>query len=128
MDKWAEVIVWQEYPKHKPEKDGEYLVVFRKGLYQQHSTSFYYCNDDTWEWALDGEIVAFAELPTGNIGKEFGFETAVLLMKEGICVESLVSYNQHWIQKYDDDDIWISSVSDNGEFLPCEILGKWRLA
>jgi hypothetical protein len=81
-------------------------------------------------------VTAFAELPTGEISDEFGFETAMMLMMEDRNCVSMYSQNvwrianklhpdaKHFeLLDHQDDSMWRPNKPSLSE-----IQGKWRLA
>lgn len=138
MDKWCETIVWQSYPECKPEYPLEFDgikhilirfddVVCQASLYWQDKESGRIRDTDFGDFPLEN-ISAFAELPTGSIGEEFGFETADYYMKHGTYCIGVTG-----IPKKYDGLGGVECVKDyacwHEETLTIdEIQGKWRLA
>lgn len=133
--KWAETIVWKSYPECNANLivNKRYLVKFRDG----------YVTEDKWlgnglteKWynSVDSNITAFAELPTGIIGDEFDFATAVLLMKEGVYCSPIsdnliVKHKSYTICNMNGElHFSVGNNTQSVNISASEILGKWRLA
>jgi hypothetical protein len=160
VTQWNETITWKKYPDNKPEISKVYLVQL-KCSEGYGINIFKYTDKYGWVWndnvqVIDVDMItAFAKLPTGEIGEEFGFETALMLMKTDMkkgdlnivssATNRIIGLSETIKGKVDEDTqirqlgyvvTWNYTFMEyiDGEWRPCdkltadEILGKWRLA
>jgi hypothetical protein len=148
MDKWCEVLIWRKYPECKPQKEVAYLCKYNdtnktRNIAYWQKGYWYEPTDDYSDIDVSDFVISFADLPTGSIGDEFGFETALLLQRTNL----ISSVSKRLLAIVDDDVMWYKCHDEpiresdgevcgiiqaweweKTEFTFAEILGKWRRA